>query len=100
MGYLKYDLVDASSGAKVDGLIPTENFVRCSLTSGNQILIQYGSGYEILLADTTPDLDQDDVNAIINGINTLNGSSGSSIDIDLKVNDNVNAVTVQKGWTA
>ena len=99
MGYLKYDLVDASSGAKVDGLIPTENFVRCSLTSTGTILIQYDSGYEILLDDQTPDLDQDDVNAIINGINTLNGSSGSSIDIDLKVNDNVNAVTVRKGWT-
>jgi|TARA_R110001592_G_scaffold301383_1_gene572751 hypothetical protein len=98
MGYLKYDLVDASSGVKVDGLIPTENFVRCFLSTGT-ILIQYGSGYELLLADTTPDLDQDDVNAIINGINTLNGSSGSSIDIDLKVNDNVNAVTVRKGWT-
>ena len=98
MGYLKYDLVDTSSGAIVDGLIPTENFVRCFLSS-QTILIQYSSGYEILLDDAEPDLDQDGVNAIINGINTLNGSSGSSIDIDLKVNDNVNAVTVRKGWT-
>tara|TARA_R100000951_G_scaffold47015_1_gene40221 strand:+ start:254 stop:529 length:276 start_codon:yes stop_codon:yes gene_type:complete len=78
MGYLKYKY-DSTIGFN---LISTEDVVSVR-DDGGEIVIEYGTGYQLSLEDDNVSLSQDDVNAIIKGVNILNGSSGSKLDIEL-----------------
>ena len=78
MGYLKYKF--DSTPLDVN-LISTEDIVSVR-NDGGEIYIEYGSGYQVALEDDNVSLNQDDVNAIIKGVNILNGSSGSTLDIE------------------
>ncbi len=78
MGYLKYKF--DSTPLDVN-LISTEDIVSVR-RDGGEIVIEYGSGYQLALEDDNVQLSQDDVNTIIKGVNILNGSSGSTLDIE------------------
>jgi len=78
MGYLKYKF---DSNTLPVNLISTEDVVSVR-DDGGEIVIEYGSGYQLKLEDDNVSLNQDDVNAIIKGVNILNGSSGSTLDIE------------------
>tara|TARA_R110002111_G_C5794101_1_gene354617 strand:+ start:294 stop:572 length:279 start_codon:yes stop_codon:yes gene_type:complete len=78
MGYLKYKV---DSDTLPLNLISTEDIVSVRNAAG-EIYIEYGSGYQVALEDDNISLNQDDVNAIIKGVNILNGSSGSTLDIE------------------
>tara|TARA_R110000796_G_C14338347_1_gene410018 strand:- start:61 stop:339 length:279 start_codon:yes stop_codon:yes gene_type:complete len=78
MGYLKYKV---DSNTLPVNLISTEDVVSVR-NDGGEIIIEYGSGYQVALEDEFFSLNQDDVNAIIKGVNILNGSSGSTLDIE------------------
>jgi len=78
MGYLKYKF--DSTPLDVN-LISTEDIVSVR-DDGGEIVIEYGSGYQLALEDDNVQLSQDDVNTIIKGVNILNGSSGSTLDIE------------------
>ena len=78
MGYLKYKV---DSDTLPLNLISTEDIVSVR-NDGGEIYIEYGSGYQVALEDDSVSLNQDDVNAIIKGVNILNGSSGSTLDIE------------------
>ena len=77
MGYLKYKY-DSDIGFN---LIATEDVVSVR-NDGGEIVIEYSAGYQLALEDDDVSLSQDDVNAIINGVNILNGSSGSTLDVE------------------
>ena len=78
MGYLKYKFDSIPLDVN---LISTEDVVSVR-DDGGEIVIEYGSGYQLSLEDDNVSLNQDDVNTIINGINILNGSSGSTLDVE------------------
>ena len=78
MGYLKYKF---DTNTLPVNLISTEDVVSVRNNSG-EIIIEYGSGYQVALEDDNVSLNQDDVNTIIKGVNILNGSSGSTLDIE------------------
>ena len=79
MGYLKYKFDSVPLGVN---LISTEDVVSVR-DDGGIIVIEYGSGYSLTLGDDNDSLNQDDVNAIIKGVNILNGSSGSTLEPEL-----------------
>ena len=78
MGYLKYKF---DTNTLPVNLISTEDVVSVR-NDGGEIVIEYGSGYQVALEDDNVSLNQDDVNTIIKGVNILNGSSGSTLDIE------------------
>lgn len=80
MGYLKYKF---DSGVKPVGfnLISTEDVVAVRENTP-EINIEYGSGHQVSIENSGAGLGQDDVNTVIDGINIINGSSGSTLDIE------------------
>tara|TARA_R110000772_G_C13054740_1_gene414591 strand:- start:74 stop:355 length:282 start_codon:yes stop_codon:yes gene_type:complete len=89
MGYLKYKTT--STIGDFGGLISTENVDTVRQDSG-VLEIAYSTGILLQLEDASGTMVQDDVNAVIKGVNILNGSSGSSLDVELsKPIDNVQA---------
>ena len=79
MGYLKYK----TTGLNFDeNLISTEDVAAVRLDS-NVLEIAYTTGILLQLEDSATSMVQDDVNVVIKGINILNGSSGSFLDIKL-----------------
>ena len=90
MGYLKYKADDN----EFNSLISTEDVVSVRLES-SRVKIEYGAGFVLTLIGDSA-LAQEDVNTIINGINILNGSSGSSLDInftDILYEETVSKIT-------
>ena len=90
MGYLKFKTT--STIGDFGGLISTENVDIVREDSG-VLEIAYSTGILLQLEDGDGGtMIQDDVNAVIKGINILNGTSGSSLDVELsKPIDNVQA---------
>tara|TARA_R110000823_G_C15655077_1_gene471400 strand:+ start:274 stop:555 length:282 start_codon:yes stop_codon:yes gene_type:complete len=80
MGYLKYKTT--STIGDFGGLISTENVDDVRQDSG-VLEIAYSTGILLQLEDVSGTMVQDDVNAVIKGVNILNGSSGSSLDVEL-----------------
>jgi hypothetical protein len=80
MGYLKYKTT--STIGDFGGLISTEN-VDTVRDDGGVLEIAYSTGILLQLEDASTSMTQDDVNAVIKGVNILNGSSGSSLDVEL-----------------
>jgi len=79
MGYLKYKKTNG-----LVGTIPTENVIQVRDDGGSgELIIQYNTGYKVSIYDTLNSMRQEDVDATINGINILNGTSGSSMDLVL-----------------
>jgi hypothetical protein len=79
MGYLKYK---KSNG--LVGIIPTENVSQITDEGGSgELIIRYNTGYKLSIYDNGVSMRQEDVDATINGINILNGTSGSSMDLVL-----------------
>jgi hypothetical protein len=79
MGYLKYK--NTSSTNWGGGLISTENVAAIKLDSGS-ILVDYSDGVRLTIEGDNA-FSQDDINTVIKGVNILNGSSGSNLDIEL-----------------
>jgi len=89
MGYLKYKTT--STIGDFGGLISTENVDDVRQDSG-VLEIAYSTGILLQLEDDGASMTQDDVNAVIKGVNILNGASGSSLDVELSSPiDNVQA---------
>jgi len=86
MGYLKYKTT--STIGDFGGLISTENVDTVRQDSG-VLEIAYSTGILLQLEDDGGTMAQGDVNAVIKGINILNGTSGSSLDVELSslIND-------------
>ena len=83
MGYLKYKTTGAAALVPgFGGLISTENVDTVRQDSG-VLEIAYSTGILLQLEDDSASMTQDDVNAVIKGVNILNGSSGSSLDVEL-----------------
>ena len=80
MGYLKYKTT--STIGDFGGLISTENVDEVREDSG-VLEIAYSTGILLQLEADGVSMTQDDVNAVIKGVNILNGSSGSSLDVEL-----------------
>ncbi len=80
MGYLKYKTT--SDIGDFGGLISTENVDTVREDSG-VLEIAYSTGILLQLEDDGGTMTQDDVNAVIKGVNILNGASGSSLDVEL-----------------
>ena len=79
MGYLKYKKVNGLTGT-----IPTENVVQITDDGGSgELIVQYSTGFKVSMYDAATSMRQEDVDAVINGVNILNGTSGSSMDIEL-----------------
>jgi|21_taG_2_1085346.scaffolds.fasta_scaffold00944_5 hypothetical protein len=78
MGYLKYKFDNAVGF----NLISTEDVVRVE-DNTPAVQITYGAGYVVEIENQAgAGLGQDDVNTVINGINIINGSSGTTLDIE------------------
>jgi hypothetical protein len=86
MGYLKYKTT--STIGDFGGLISTENVDIVREDSG-VLEIAYSTGILLQLEADGVSMTQDDVNAVIKGVNILNGASGSSLDVELSslIND-------------
>ena len=83
MGYLKYKTTGATALVPgFCGLISTENVDTVREDSG-VLEIAYSTGILLQLEDANGTMTQDDVNAVIKGVNILNGASGSSLDVEL-----------------
>ena len=80
MGYLKYKTT--SDIGDFGGLISTENVDTVREDSG-VLEIAYSTGILLQLENDGGTMTQDDVNAVIKGVNILNGASGSSLDVEL-----------------
>ena len=81
MGYLKYKR--AGSTYKY-GTIPTENIAQITSDGGSgEVIVIYDNGIKLSIYDAQVSMVQEDVDAVINGVNILNGTSGSSMDIVL-----------------
>jgi hypothetical protein len=81
MGYLKYKR--AGSTYKY-GTIPTENIAQITSDGGSgEVIIIYDNAIKLSIYDANVSMVQADVDAVINGVNILNGTSGSSMDIVL-----------------
>jgi len=79
MGYLKYKKTNG-----LVGIIPTENVIQVTDEGGSgELIIQYNTGIKVSIYDNSNLMRQEDVDATINGINILNGTSGSSMDLVL-----------------
>ena len=63
-------------------MISTENVDTVREDSG-VLEIAYSTGILLQLEDANGTMTQDDVNAVIKGVNILNGASGSSLDVEL-----------------
>jgi hypothetical protein len=79
MGYLKFK--NASNEDWGGGLISTENVDAIRLASGT-IQVDYSAGTRLTI-EGDGGFSQDDINTVIKGVNILNGSSGSNLDIEL-----------------